>query len=75
MHTPDDHPALTLVDGLATYASCRGRTDGIGTVLLEDLRDGAQLCVSTDKNNIAAVHVNSVTDTGELVIDYEIWEP
>ncbi|ROP41955.1 hypothetical protein EDD40_7441 [Saccharothrix texasensis] len=73
VHAPNDQPLLTPVDGLATYTSCRDRTDGVGTILLEDLHEGAQLCVWTDKRNIAAVHINSVAETGEVVIDYELW--
>lgn len=74
LHAPNDQPLLAPVDGLATHTSCRDRTDGVGTILLEDLHDGAQLCVWTDKHSIAAVHINSVTETGEVVIDYELWK-
>ncbi|MFE2752268.1 hypothetical protein ACFXGA_09725 [Actinosynnema sp. NPDC059335] len=75
LHAPNDAPLLSLVSGPATLTSCRDRVDGVGTIQLEDLADGAELCVRTDKHNIAAVHVKSVDDTGEMVIDYEIWEP
>ncbi|MGM1063030.1 hypothetical protein [Saccharothrix sp. Mg75] len=73
VHAPEDAPRLSVVDGGASYPVCRGRTDGVGTVRLSDLRAGTELCVSTDKDNLAAVRVDSVGDGGEVVISYRLW--
>ena len=79
LHSPDDEPRLVpLAQGeLASYNVCRGKFDnhgGVGVLRLADLRDGAELCVVTDKDNIAAVHVDPVTGEGELVVTYRLWK-
>jgi hypothetical protein len=73
LHAPDDAPRLSPVDQ-ASYASCRDRDDHVGIVRLTDLRHRTELCARTDKDNIAAIHIDSVSDNGEIVISYTLWK-
>jgi hypothetical protein len=57
-----------------TAAQLRLGGRGVGVLRSADLRDGAELCVMTDKDNIAAAHVDSATSEGELVVTYRLWK-
>ncbi|MEU4804008.1 hypothetical protein [Actinosynnema sp. NPDC023587] len=75
LHAPDNAPRLTLLaqGEPASYAVCRAKREGVGTIRLPDLRAGVELCVVTDKDNVAAVRVDSVTAGGEVVLAYRLW--
>lgn len=79
LHSPDDTPRLApLAQGEhASYTVCRRKFDnhgGVGVLRLADLPDGVELCVMTDKDNIAAVRVDSVTSERELIVTYRLWQ-
>lgn len=73
LHAPNDKPRLSLVSQRASYTGCHDRVDGVGVVPLDNLRGGGELCVTTDKDNIAAVHVDPVGPDGSMMIDYRLW--
>jgi hypothetical protein len=80
LHTYEELPRLALLDRgqEASWAKCQevveADTATIGSVQLSELRPGSELCVSTDKDHIAAVHVVSI-DSTDLVIGFEVWAP
>jgi hypothetical protein len=74
LHAPNDKPRLSLVSERASYTGCHDRVDGVGVIPLDGLRGGGELCVTTDKDNIAAVHVDPVGPDGSMVIDYQLWK-
>ena len=77
IHTFEKDPLMALLDDgqQATWATCHDTltadTTTIGEVQLSELRPGSELCVLTDKDNVAAVHVVDMSDG--LVIGFEVW--
>lgn len=73
-------PSLTLASGIgqATYQECRElltRSKTIGSVSTKSLTSGSVLCVKTDKDNIAAVRVESIREPIEIEISFSTWAP
>jgi hypothetical protein len=79
LHSPNYTPTLALLGGAtaATYETCRDSiSSGLGTlgsIPLGDLAIGAELCVATDKGNVAAVRVDSVDPAGGIIISFQVW--
>ncbi len=75
IHTPDSEPRITVLTGPASYNTCHNRTDGVGTVALDAITSDTELCVTTDKDNVAAVHIDTVDNNGDITLSYEVWTP
>jgi hypothetical protein len=80
LQTYEEQPRLALLDGEqeASWTTCHevleADTATIGSVQLSELRPGSELCVLTDKDNVAAVSVVSMSST-DVVIGFEVWAP
>jgi hypothetical protein len=78
LHTYEELPRLAVLDGgqEASWTTCHEVLEAdnatVGTVQLSVLRPGLELCVLTDKDNIAAVHVVSMS-SADVVIGFEVW--
>lgn len=80
LHTPRSEPRIVVLDGgtKASYHICReqvSNTEALrGNLPVDGLRHGMQLCVRTDQQAIAAVHVEKITTGPELTISFEVWK-
>jgi hypothetical protein len=74
LHAPDHAPRLVLLKfgRKASEVACREQmASAVGAVRLAHLTAGSALCVRTDKDDIATVHVDSVAQ--DLVLSFEVW--
>jgi hypothetical protein len=80
LHSPRSEPRIVVLrgDAQASYRSCREQLSNTaalrGTLSVDGLRKGTQLCVRTDQQAIAAVHLEKVMTGPELVIAFEVWK-
>jgi hypothetical protein len=70
--------ALLPAGERASQATCRkhiAQDDMVGSLEVEALKVGSELCVKTDKESVAVVRIEDLTKLPSIAISFDVWPP